>query len=146
MASKGKQVEENDLYAVAESVMGRSSDNHVILDDIAIMTGSHVLPTATVRAHVGNAQRICCMTGAGPVDAAMKALIGIIPEEAELKEFSISAISGGSDAIGHVTIAVEDNKGRIFDAGASGEDVVLASVEAMIHALNMVYRYGKNIS
>ncbi len=145
IAAKGRKVEENDLYAVAESVMGiESSETHVILDDIAIMTGNHLIPTATVRAFIEGKERVCCMTGAGPVDAAMKALIGILPNEAELKEFSISAISGGSDAIGHVTIAIEDEKGRIFDAGASGEDIVLASVEAMIHALNMVYRHGKN--
>ncbi len=60
-----------------------------------------------------------------------------------LKEFSVSAISGGSDAIGHVSIAVEDAQGSIYDAGASSDDIVLASAEAMINALNLVYRLKK---
>ena len=57
---------------------------------------------------------------------------------------NVSAICEGSDAIGHVTLVVEDEKGRLFDAAASGDDVVLASTEAMINALNMVYRNGRN--
>ncbi len=74
------------------------------------------------------------------MDAALKAVLGMLPMKVQLKEFSIEAISGGSDAIGHVTIAVEDEQGRIFDASASGDDIVLASAEAMINALNMLHR------
>ena len=100
----------------------------------------HVLATATVKATVDGSERICCRTGNGPVDAAMNALLGIVPSGMQLKEYSVSAISGGSDAIGHVTIAVEDEKGRIYDASASSDNIVLASVDAMINALNLVYR------
>lgn len=102
------------------------------------MTGNHMIPTATVRARVNGVEEVCCRTGNGAVDAAIKALIGTVPKPAVLKEFNISAISEGSDAIGHVTLVVEDEKGRLFDAAASGDDVVLASTEAMINAINMV--------
>ena len=87
---------------------------------------------------------VCCSTGNGPVDAAIKALIGTVPKPAHLKEFNISAISEGSDAIGHVTVVIEDEKGRVFDASSSGDDIVLASTEAVINALNMVYRNGRD--
>jgi 2-isopropylmalate synthase len=39
-----------------------------------------------------------------------------------------------------VTIAVEDEKGRVFDASSSGDDVVLASAEAMVNAINLLSR------
>ena len=145
ISAKGKKITEHDLYEIAETVTGTSSGGRYIeLVDIAIMTGNHMIPTATVRAKVNGAEEICSSTGNGAVDAAINALIGTIPKPATLKEFNISAISEGSDAIGHVTLVVEDEKGRLFDAAASGDDVVLASTEAMINALNMVYRNGRN--
>jgi len=141
ISNKGHKVTENDLYEIAETLIGQSSiQKSIILDDIAILTGNHVLATATVKAKVDGAERICCSTGNGPVDAAMNALLGIVPRTMQLKEYSVSAISGGSDAIGHVTIAVEDEKGRIYDASASSDNIVLASVSAMINAMNLVYR------
>ena len=141
IANKGHKVTEHDLYEIAETAIGQSAiEKSIILDDIAILTGNHVLATATVKANVDGAERVCCSTGNGPVDAAMNALLGIVPRTMQLKEYSVSAISGGSDAIGHVTIAVEDEKGRIYDASASSDNIVLASVDAMINALNLVFR------
>lgn len=147
ISAKGKKVMENDLYEIAESVLGREvSARVIVLEDIGIMTGNHVIPTATVRAIVNGEEKVCSRTGDGPVDAALRAIMGIAPTNVNLKDFSISAISGGTDAIGHVTITVEDEKGRLYDAGASGEDIVIASVEAMINSINLVYRYGSNNS
>lgn len=145
IAARGRRITEHDLYEIAETVIGSSSTiRYIDLVDIAIMTGNHMIPTATVRARVNGIEQVCCSTGNGPVDAAIRALIGTVPKTATLKEFNISAISEGSDALGQVTLVVEDEKGRIFDAAASGDDIVLASVEAMANALNMVYRNGTN--
>jgi 2-isopropylmalate synthase len=104
------------------------------------MTGNHVIPTASVKAQVNGKEQVYSSTGNGPVDAALNAILGLVPTRILLKEFSIEAISGGSDAIGHVTIAVEDEQGRVFDASASGDDIVLASAEAMINAINLLHR------
>lgn len=145
IASKGKRITEGDLYEIAETVTGMSSGGKYIeLVDIAIMTGNHMIPTATVRAIVQGKEEIHCSIGNGPVDAAIKALTGTVPKPTVLKEFNISAISEGSDAIAHVSLVIEDDRGRVFDAAASGDDIVLASAEAVINALNMVYRNGKN--
>jgi len=141
IAAKGRQVTDNDLYVIAESVMGRKAAKRTVeLDDILITTGNHSIPTATVKAMVNGKETICCHTGDGPIDAAMKAILGIAPTGVHLKEFGVQAISGGTDAIAHVTIAVENNQGQVYDAGASGEDVVIASAEAMVQALNIVSR------
>ncbi len=138
---KGKRVTDADLYEIAESVMGITTDKKVIqLEDIAIMTGNHVIPTASVKALVNGKEHVFSSTGNGPVDAALKAILGILPARIQLKEFNIEAISGGSDAIGHVTIAVEDEHGHVFDASASGDDIVLSSAEAMINAINLLHR------
>lgn len=141
VANRGKRVTDADLYEIAETVLGvEGVGRRIDLRDIAIMTGTHAIPTASVRAVVDGAERIAACTGNGPVDAALRAIGKIVPLPVTLKEFEIEAISGGSDAIAHVTIAVEDEKGRIFDASSSGDDIVLASAEAMVNAINLLSR------
>lgn len=145
VAGRGKRVTDADLYEIAESVMQLAPDGKTLeLQGIAVMTGNHVIPTASVRATVDGEEHVFSSVGNGPVDAAVKAILGIIPAPIHLKEFSIEAISGGTDALGHVTIAVEDERGRVFDASASSDDIILASVEAVINAINLVCRTRKN--
>lgn len=141
IAGKGKRVTDADLYEIAESVMQVAPDEKTLaLQDVAIMTGNHVIPTASVRATVDGIEHTFSSIGNGPVDAAVRAILGIIPAPVQLKEFNIEAISGGTDALGHVTIAVEDERGRVFDASASSDDIILASVEAVVNAINLVCR------
>lgn len=141
ISGKGKRVSDFDLYEIADTITGTPIEQKAVeLEDFAVMTGNHVLPTASVRALLNGTEHIHSATGNGPVDAAMKAILGILNDSVQLKEFNVSAISGGTDAIGHVTIAVEDERGRIFDASASNDDIVLASVEALINALNLRHR------
>jgi len=140
ISGKGKRVTDGDLYEIAGSVTGSVNGEKLIeLDDLAIMTGNHAIPTASIRAKVKGVEHVYSSVGSGPVDAALNAILGIVPARITLKEFNIEAISGGSDAIGHVTIAVEDEHGRIFDASASGDDIVIASAEAMINAINLLH-------
>ncbi|MDD1677075.1 MAG: 2-isopropylmalate synthase [Methanomicrobiales archaeon] len=144
VSGRGKKITDADLYEIAGSVLGTDvGERAVELIDIAIMTGNHAIPTASVRAIVNGVEHIHSAVGNGPVDAAMKAIVGILPTPITLKDFNIEAISGGSDAIGHVTITVEDAKGRIFDASASGDDIVLASAQAMVNAINLLHRVAK---
>ncbi len=141
IASRGKQMTDNDLYEIADTILGSSpQEKAIVLDDIAIITGNHVIPTASVKANVLGSEHVFSSIGNGPVDAAMKAILGIVDMSVQLKEYQVSAISGGTDAIGHVTISIEDQHGRVFDASSSSDDIVLASVEAMINALNLVQR------
>jgi len=79
------------------------------------------------------------MTGVGPVDAALKAVESLVDGEGNrmrLREFRIEAITGGSDALAEVVVGVEDGKGRMITARAAREDIVRASVEALVNAMN----------
>ena len=143
ISGRGKKMTEFDLYEIADSVTGKQHEKKmIVLDDISIFTGNHAIPTSSVRAMIHGENKICSRTGVGPVDAAMKALLAIAPGNILLKSYQVEAISGGTDALGCVTIEVEDDKGRIFDADASNSDIVIASAEAMVNALNTVYRFG----
>ncbi|HVP25511.1 MAG TPA: 2-isopropylmalate synthase [Methanomicrobiales archaeon] len=144
ISGKGRQVTDADLYEIATTVMGVVSNGKTIdLQEIAVITGNHVIPTASLKAMVDGVEHVASSVGVGPVDAALRAIMGILPTRVTLKEFKIEAISGGSDAIGHVRVALEDERGHIFDASGTGDDIVIASVEAMVNAINLLHRVRK---
>ena len=141
IGDKGKRVTDADLYAIAESIMGRTGtgEQAIVLKEVSVMTGNIITPTATVKAIVNGKERIGAHIGVGPVDAALKTVTSILGDyKVKLRDFRIEAISGGSDSLAEVIIGVEDDKGRIVSARATNEDIVMASVEALVSAINQL--------
>jgi 2-isopropylmalate synthase len=140
LADKGKTVADTDLYAIAETVGSTFSpdSNPVSLADFAVMTGIGVVPTASVRIKINGTQYVSSETGVGPVDSAIKAIQKLTDPlvHVRLKEYKLDAITGGSDALAEVLVRVEDDDGATVSARTTGEDVVRASVEAMILGIN----------
>jgi 2-isopropylmalate synthase len=100
----------------------------------------NIIPTAVVRLNTDGKDFIASEIGVGPVDAALKAIQKIAVEMASIKirEYRLDSITGGSDALAEVSVKVEDKTGNIVSARKAGEDVVVASVQAMIDAINKV--------
>jgi 2-isopropylmalate synthase len=100
----------------------------------------NVTPTAVVRLNANGKDLITSEIGVGPVDAALKAIQKIAGEVANIKirDFMLDSITGGSDALAVVTIKVEDKDGNVVSAKKAGEDIVVASVQAMMDAINKV--------
>lgn len=144
LGSKGKRITDADLYTIAESIMSNlpQREELIALGAISVMTGSMAAPTASIKARIGGEYRTAAAVGVGPVDAALKAVGKILSEgpKIEISGFHIDAISGGSDAVAGVTVVVEDEFGRTADARAANEDIVIASVEAIVAAINHLVR------
>ncbi|MDY9925789.1 alpha-isopropylmalate synthase regulatory domain-containing protein, partial [Methanosarcina sp.] len=144
IANKGKQITDADLYAVASAVLGKaSSDEELIkLKEVSVMTGNILTPTAVVKADIEGKEIIAARTGVGPVDAALKAVRDILGESNhfKLQDFRIDAITGGADALADVYIGLENEKGRIVTARSANPDIVMASVEALVNAMNLLYK------
>lgn len=141
LGDKGKNITDADLLAIAAQVMRQEGlEQKIKLNDFVVTTGMNVVPTASVRLIIDGKEFVAADTGLGPVDAALKAIQKITDELAsiKLKEFRLEAITGGSDALAEVTIKVEDKDGHIASARAAGEDIVIASVQAMINGLNRI--------
>ncbi|MGB8311179.1 MAG: 2-isopropylmalate synthase [Halobacteriota archaeon] len=137
IGDKGKRVTDLDLYTIAEAVTSDVLQPSIMLEEVSVMTGNRVTPTATVKATVDGKEMVGARIGVGPVDAAINAVHEIIGgDEMRLRTFKIESISGGTDALADVIIGVEDGKGNIVTARAAREDIVLASVEAMVSAMN----------
>ncbi len=143
IADKGKRITDADLYAVASVVLGKAEgEERIKLKELSVMTGNITTPAAVVKLIINGEESVTANTGVGPVDAALNAVQNMIGEHTKIKvhDFRIEAISGGSDALAEVTIGVEDEKGRIVTAHSASADIVLASVDALITAINMLYK------
>ncbi len=140
LGDKGKMVTDADLLALTSAVMGEVIGEQKIVDlcDMAVVTGIKVIPTASVRLLLDGKEYVAAETGVGPVDAVLKAIQKLTSnlEKIRLSEYRLEAITGGSNAVAEVVIKVEDEKGNIVSARAAREDIVMASVEAMINGIN----------
>jgi 2-isopropylmalate synthase len=108
------------------------------LRDFHTVTGINIIPTAVVKINTGDRDVISSEIGVGPVDAALKAIQKIVGqlEDVKIREYRLESITGGSDATAEVVVKIEDNKGHIVSSRKTGEDIVIASVYAMMDATN----------
>ena len=139
LGDKGKTVTDADLLAIARTVMGEVEEEKIVkLTDFAVTTGIRVIPTASVKIVIDGKEYIAAETGVGPVDAAIKAIQKITNRLANVRltEYRLEALTGGSDAVAEVIIKVEDDEGNVVSARGAREDIVMASVEAMINGIN----------
>lgn len=141
LADKGKSITTAELLSITSDVMHNTKfEEKFKLYDFHIVTGMNIIPTAVVRLNTEGKDFIASEIGVGPVDAALKAIQKIAGEMANIKirEYRLDSITGGSDALAEVSVKVEDKNGNVVSARKAGEDVVVASVQAMIDAINKV--------
>ena len=133
MADRKKEVNDEDILTLAGA---DQSDSHAVrLDYLQVTTGMGVRSVASIGLDISGQKFEAAATGNGPVDAAIKALKKIILKQMTLKEFTIQAISKGSDDMGKVHMQVEYNGSLYYGFGAN-TDIVTASVEAYIDCIN----------
>lgn len=133
LADRKKEVHDDDILTLAGA---DTSENHAIhLDFLQVTTGMGVKSVASIGLDISNQKFEAAATGNGPVDAAIKALKKIIQKQMTLKEFTIQAISKGSDDVGKVHMQVEYN-GSVYYGFGANTDIVTASVEAYIDCIN----------
>jgi 2-isopropylmalate synthase len=73
--------------------------------------------------------------GNGPIDAAYNTIAQLTGTRSELLRFSISALTGGTDAQGEVTVRLREN-GLVALGRGADPDIITASVKAYINGLN----------
>ncbi len=135
MADNKKEIEDDDiLMLVGES---RAKERQIQLEYLQVTSGVGVRAVASIGLKVGGEIFEAAATGNGPVDAAINALKKIITRNVSILEFTIQAISKGSDDTGKVHMQVEVNGGFYYGFGAN-TDIVSASVQAYIDCLNKI--------
>jgi 2-isopropylmalate synthase len=133
LADKKKDVNDDDVLLLAGQE--RSEQQRIKLDYLQVTSGVGVKAVASIGLIIANEKFEAAASGNGPVDAAIKALKQIIKRNMTLQEFTIQAINKGSDDIGKVHMQVEHN-GAVYYGFGANTDIVAASVEAYINAIN----------
>jgi len=100
-----------------------------------VSSGSFAAPTATVELEVEGKKKKTAVIGDGPVDATFKAIKKLTKSKATLKNFTVGAITGGTDAQGECTVRLEADGREVLGQGAH-PDIIVASAKAYINALN----------
>lgn len=133
LADKKKEVHDDDLLMLAG--VERVDNQNIKLDYLQVTSGKGVRSVASVGLLIAGEKFEAAATGNGPVDAAIRAMKQIIKREMTLQEFTIQAISRGSDDVGKVHMQiVYDNK--VYYGFGANTDIVAASLEAYIDAIN----------
>ena len=133
LADQKKEVTDADVLMLAGA--DTADTRAVRLDFLQVTTGKGVKSVASIGLDISGQKFEAAASGNGPVDAAIKALKKIILKQMTLKEFTIQAISKGSDDVGKVHMQVEYNGSLYYGFGAN-TDIVTASVEAYIDCIN----------
>ena len=136
LADKKKYVFDEDIEAlISEEFMGGSDYYEFV--DVEFTGGSSTTAGATVKLLADGKEISGTDTGGGPVDAAYKAIKEATGEFPKLESYRISAITGGTDAQGEVTVRIADEDAGVFSRGrGSDTDIIVASAKAFVNALN----------
>jgi D-citramalate synthase len=137
LGDKGKTVTDAEWRAIVDSVMGRSFEEIVKLQELTVVSGNRITPTASVRLQVEGKEFLNSGVGVGPVDAAINAIRKVVEEmsNVRLQEYHVDAISGGTNAVVSVVVKLTDGR-RIITARGTSSDIIMASVQAMLAGVN----------
>ena len=77
-------------------------------------------------------------TGAGPINALYNCINKIVKSSTTLENYKVDSITSGFDALGRVTIKIIEieNKNKIYTGYSTHHDIMFASANAYINALN----------
>lgn len=138
LADKKKEITDLDLEAIVNDET-RPVPELYKLEHVQVVCGNQETPTATVRLLTPDGQELVdAAVGTGPVDAIYKAINRIVNIPNQLIEFSVQSVTAGIDAIGEVTIRLKHEE-RVFSGHAANTDVIVASAQAYMNALNKLY-------
>lgn len=139
IGDKGKRVTDADVKTIIETVLQIKREKKVKLEDLSIVSGMNIMPTASVKLKINGNEKIEAAIGLGPVDAAINAIKKAVAEFGDIRlvSYHVDAITGGTDALVDVIVQLEKGD-RIVTARGARTDIIMASVEAMLEGLNML--------
>ncbi|MHC5738414.1 2-isopropylmalate synthase [Nostoc sp.] len=138
VADKKKEISDWDLEAIVNDEIQQAPDLFRV-ELVQVSCGSSACPTATVTLRTPEGEELTdAAIGTGPVDAVYKAINRVVNVPNQLIEFSVQSVTAGIDAIGEVTIRLR-YESKVFSGHAANTDIIVASAQAYVNALNRLY-------
>jgi 2-isopropylmalate synthase len=135
IADKKKQVTALDLEAIVSDEMRERTDSYA-LGWFEVEAGSRREPKAKVALTLPSGEEAIGESGGdGPVDAIFGAIREATGVDSDLRQYTVSAVTEGEDALGEVTVMLRAH-GRLASGQGVATDILEASARAYVRALS----------
>ena len=134
LADKKKHIVDEDLEVMVTEGILRTSDVFNLIY-LHVTAGTTVLPMASVELTINGRPTRDAGYGNGPIDAAFNSIAKLTGTQSELLRFTVSALSGGTDSQGEVTVRLREN-GLVALGKGADPDIITASAKAYVNGLN----------
>lgn len=138
VADKKRNISDWDIEAIVNNEIQQVSELFR-LEKVQVSCGDSLHPTATITLVLPNGDRQTdAAIGTGTIDAIYNAINRVAQVPNELVDYSVRSITEGIDAIGEVMIRLR-HENQVYSGYSAHVDVIVASAEAYIKALNRLY-------
>jgi 2-isopropylmalate synthase len=141
VADKKKEVYDEDIDAIISDKSKHTTEVY-ILKHVQAESGTGIVPSATVELEIDGKYVKLSGNGDGPVDAVYRTIAAITQTQSKLEAYLVKGITGGTDALGEVTVKVDEGGKKVAGHGAD-TDIIVASARAYINALNKLEYWKK---
>jgi 2-isopropylmalate synthase len=141
LADQKKEVFDEDLEAIVSDEVQQIAEVYA-LRGLKAESGTDTRPIATVEMAVQGRIIKHVGYGDGPVDAVYRTIAQITGTKSRLDAYLVKGITGGTDALGEVTVKVEEEGKKVAGHGAD-TDIIVASAKAYVNALNKLEYWKK---
>lgn len=133
MADGKKEISDDDIL----KLLGKDiTKRQLTITNLHVSCGSKKPAKANITIEIDGVAHDAESEGNGPLDAAKKAIDIIMKKKVRLEEYLVQAVTGGSDDLGKVHIQIKNDDGVFHYGFGSDTDVILASAQAYLEALN----------
>ena len=136
LADEQKDLSDEDLILLME---GKRPDSNIEISHVQVVCGQPLQPVSTVELIVNGEHRRESATGNGPINATLRAIDKIMDAKITLEEFLVQSM-GGSRETGKVHLRISYD-GQTYNGFGVEEDIVMASVNAYVNALNKIMAF-----
>ena len=142
LADRKKEIQDEDLLYLVNTIRGHTPPEFYELVHYSITIPPNGMPQAEACIRLIGQGKVSCKqgTGDGPVDALYRAINHAVGNPCELHSYTIHSVTEGADALGEVSVRLSYG-GRYFLGKARNTDILRASAEAYIEALNQMEAY-----
>ena len=134
LADKKKHIFDEDIVALVDDEVASASDR-IKVQSLTVIAGTTGPQKAIITLDIEGRHETKEATGDGPVDATFNAIKALVPHEARLPLYQVSAVTEGTDAQAEVMVRLEEN-GYTTTGRAADTDTLVASARAYVIALN----------
>lgn len=144
LADKKEKIYDEDVQAMIMEKVFRKRDLFRIKDmSVSSSSGSVPPQAAVVMEFLRDGETVEVKSnvvfGKGCVDAVFKSICGVVGVHPKLERYSVNAVTEGTDALGQVSIRIEEDGIRAVGRAADS-DVIHASAMALVNALNRLMK------